>query len=450
MRRVLLSVACLLPLLAGTWPSRLAAHDLPPEVLVQAYVKPEGMRLHVLLRVPLRAMGDIDYPTRGPAGLVDLARVDRALRDAVALWIVPGFRVFEDGRPLAPPALRSVRVTLPGDRSFEDYDEALSHLTGPPPDPATTLEWNQGLMDAGLDFAITSDRAALTIEPLFARLGVRVVTALQFLPPDGGVRAFEFTGDPGPVPLDPALLQALWRFVRMGFTHILEGADHLLFLVCLVIPVRRLRTLVPVVTAFAVAHSITLIGSAAGLAPGGLWFPALVETLIAGSIVYMAIENILRDRFDHRWTVAFLFGLVHGFGFAFRLRDTLQFAGTHLVTSLVSFNVGIEAGQILVLAVIVPPLAWMVRAARSERIAVVVLSALVAHTAWHWMIDRGAALGQYRMAWPTMDAAFAAAATGWLLLAAIAALAWWGIAAATRAFAASGPTSRPPLPRSEP
>ena len=161
------------------------------------------------------------------------------------------------------------------------------------------------------------------------------------------VRAFEFDGDPGLVRLDPRWYQAALRFVAAGFLHILDGTDHLLFLLCLVIPFRRFRALIPVVTAFTVAHSITLIASAYDLAPDALWFPPLIETLIAISIVYMALENIVgSSTVQRRWMIAFGFGLVHGFGFSFALRETLQFAGSHLLTSLLSFNIGVELGQI--------------------------------------------------------------------------------------------------------
>ena len=96
--------------------------------------------------------------------------------------------------------------------------------------------------------------------------------------------------------LDPRWHQAAWRFVELGFFHIVnptDGTDHLLFLLCLVIPFRRLKPLVIVVTAFTIAHSITLIASAFDLAPDALWFPPLIETAIAASIVYMALENIV-------------------------------------------------------------------------------------------------------------------------------------------------------------
>ena len=111
------------------------------------------------------------------------------------------------------------------------------------------------------------------------------------------------------------------------------------------VPIRAMRPLVGVVTAFTIAHSITLVASALGFAPTALWFPPLVEVLIAGSIVYLALENIVGARVPHRWMIAFAFGLVHGFGFSTALREQLQFAGSHLLTSLAAFNVGVELAQ---------------------------------------------------------------------------------------------------------
>ena len=105
------------------------------------------------------------------------------------------------------------------------------------------------------------------------------------------------------------------------------------------------------ITSFTVAHSVTLIASAFGMAPDSLWFPPLIETLIAISIVYMAFENIVGAKLQRRWIVTFAFGLIHGFGFSFLLRERLQFAGDHLVTSLLAFNVGVEIGQLVVLLV---------------------------------------------------------------------------------------------------
>ena len=223
-------------------------------------------------------------------------------------------------------------------------------------------------------------------------------------------------GDPGLVRLDPRWYQASLWFVQMGFWHILDGTDHLLFLFCLVIPFRRFRALVPVVTAFTVAHSVTLIASAYDLAPDALWFPPLIETLIAMSIVYMALENIVGGNLKRRWIITFAFGLVHGFGFSFALRQTLQFAGSHLLTSLLSFNVGVELGQLLVLVLLIPTLEILFRFVVAERIGTIIMSALVAHTGWHWMTERAGRLSQYQFQWPALTAALMVSAIRWMML----------------------------------
>ena len=87
--------------------------------------------------------------------------------------------------------------------------------------------------------------------------------------------------------------------------------------------------------------------------------------------------------------MTFGFGLIHGFGFSFLLRERLQFAGDHLLTSLLAFNVGVELGQLLVLLVMIPALGLLFRYVVAERIGTILLSALVAHTAWHWATERG-------------------------------------------------------------
>ena len=181
------------------------------------------------------------------------------------------------------------------------------------------------------------------------------------------------------------------------------------------------------VTAFTVAHSITLIASAYNLGPDALWFPPLIETLIAISIVYMALENIVgASNVQRRWMIAFGFGLVHGFGFSFALRETLQFAGSHLLTSLLSFNVGVELGQLLVLLLLDPVLEFLFRYVVAERMGTIILSALVAHTGWHWMIERAEQLRQFQFQWPALTAALLASVMRWLMLVvALAGLLWF-------------------------
>jgi len=407
--------------LIGALASGAAAHDVPDDVKVQAFVKPSGEKLHLLVRVPLSAMREVDVPLRGP-GYLDLARADAALRNAATLWLADNIEIREGEARLASPKLVDARVTLPSDRSFGSYEEALAHLKGPRLPDSVDLFWNQQLLDVLFEYRIQSERSDFSIHPKLERLGLRVATVLRFLPPGGAVRAFEYHGNPGLIRLDPRWHQAALQFVKLGFMHILEGGDHLLFLLCLVIPLRRLWPLVVVATSFTVAHSITLIASAYGFVPGALWFPPLVETLIAVSILYMAIENVVSGDVRHRWMLAFGFGLVHGFGFSFALRENLQFAGSHLLTSLLAFNVGVELGQIFVLILLVPALAALFRFV-PERLGTIILSVLVGHTAWHWMLERGERLGKFPP--PVLDASLLASAMRWvMLILVLGALAW--------------------------
>lgn len=409
-------------------PQALSAHDIPNDVTVQAFVKPEGTKLRLLLRVPLNAMRDTEFPERG-GGYLDLARIDASLREAAMVWIADSVSIYEDDSRLPNPQILDVRASLPSDKSFASYDEAYAHVTGPRLSSDVQVYWNQVMLDVLFEYPIHSDHSRFSIHPGLARLGLQVVTSIRFLPPGGAVRAFEFVGDPGLVRLDPHWYQAALNFVKLGFFHILDGTDHLLFLFCLVIPFRSLRRLIPVVTSFTAAHSITLIASAYNLAPGFLWFPPLIETLIAMSIVYMALENIVGGvGVQRRWMITFGFGLVHGFGFSFALRQTLQFAGSHLLTSLLSFNIGVELGQLLVLTVLVPLLHAFFRYAVAERMGTILLSALVAHTGWHWMLDRGERLAQYRFGWPVLTAARLATAMHWLMAMLIVAALMWCIA----------------------
>jgi hypothetical protein len=411
--------------LAALWfalSSGPTAHDIPNDVTVRSYVKPEGQRLRLLVRAPLNAMRDIDYPRRG-AGYLDLEHADAAIRNAAIVWIADSVKLYEDDTLLTKPVLVAALVALPSDKSFGRYEDAVAHVTGPRLPGDTQLFWQQGLLDVLFEYPIRSSRAAFSIDPGLERLGVRVLNVVRFLPPDGAERAFEFLGNPGLVRLDPRWHQAALRFVHLGFSHILDGIDHLLFLVCLVIPFRRLRALVIVVSSFTLAHSVTLVASAYGFAPDALWFPPLIETLIALSILYMAFENIVGPRLQGRWAIAFGFGLVHGFGFSFALRQTLQFAGSHLLTSLLSFNVGVELGQLLVLVALIPVLSLLFRFVFAERIGTILLSALVGHTAWHWMIDRWIVLRQF--SWPTFDAAALASLLRLLILIVVAAGLVW-------------------------
>jgi len=408
-------------------PLSAAAHDIPNDVTIQTFFKPSGDKLQLLVRVPLNAMRDMEFPAK-EGGNLDIARTQPLLPGAATLWISDFIRIYEDDVQLPKrPNVLATRISLQSDRSFESWEQAYAHVTGPPLPEATNVVWNQTMFDVLFEYPIHSGRARFSLAASgLWRLGLRTLMILRYVMPDGGIRAFQFDNPPELVRLDPAWYQAALTFVHLGFLHILEGTDHLLFLLCLVIPFRKFRALIPIVTAFTVAHSTTLIASAYNLAPDALWFPPLIETLIAASIVYMALENIVGASTVHkRWLIAFGFGLVHGFGFSFALRETLQLAGAHMLTSLLSFNVGVELGQLTVLLVMIPVLDLLFKKVVAERMGTIILSALVAHTGWHWMLDRGDKLLQFHFSWPDFTPDFVVSLMRWTMaLVFLAGLVW--------------------------
>jgi hypothetical protein len=172
------------------------------------------------------------------------------------------------------------------------------------------------------------------------------------------------------VALDQATSVA--SFVREGIWHIWMGIDHILFLTCLILPAvfqRRTQRWIAadslrdvckevfeIVTAFTLAHSITLVISAVGLvALPSRW----IETAIALSVVAAALNNLLRT-IDARWAVAFALGLLHGFGFSSVLID-LGLPSHELIGALLGFNLGVELGQAAIVVALLPALYWIRR-----------------------------------------------------------------------------------------
>ena len=396
-------------------PTRAASHEFALESTMTAFVKIDPREAHLVVRVPLHLLRSARFPLNGRE--IDFTQLDPALQRALT-DIARHVTLWEDDRLLSQSSTIG-RLSLPSDRSFDRYADAVRHVAEPI-DQRMAIYTDQGFVDAHFSYAISSPDSRFAIQTTLApELKEYLKLAMRYLPLDGSSRALLITSRMGKVFLNPSWYRAAAGFVLLGVAHILSGLDHLLFLLCLIIPFRRLRQVVPIVTAFTVAHSFTLLGSAYHLAPEGAWFPPFVETAIAASIVFMALENIVGADLRRRWLITGLFGLVHGFGFSYGLQQNLQFAGRHLLVSLFSFNVGIELGQIAVLAVMLPALALLFRVVRVERLGVIVLSALVAHTGWHWMIERGEVL--WKVPWPRLDAAALVTLARWLIGALLAA-----------------------------
>jgi hypothetical protein len=409
----------------------VVAHDIPDEIAVQSYVKPEQGQLQVLLRVPLLAVAEANLPKDG-TGYLALPYVEAALREA-ANQISNGIVFLEGDERLTQYEMANARISLPSDRSFDSFEGALARVRGARLPDTTQVYYNQGFLDLELHFPIRSQDSPFSMRVLFGRgLANRTATYINFVRPDGGVRAFRIHDDTPLVRLDPEAHQAAWVFLKAGFYRFLDGLDHLLFVIVLALPFRRARDLVKPFAAFAIAHSITLGLAAFGLATVDTWFAPTIGALIALSLVYVAIENAVggpsttlrAGGLRHRWIVALVFGHFHGLGFAIALQETLQFAGSHPLAALLAYNVGLELGTLIILAIVLPAANLLFSQVVPERAGIIVASVLVGHAGWHWLSERFA-IAQLS-SWPLMDLNLLLTVVRWLLaLTVIGGAAWF-------------------------
>lgn len=248
-------------------------------------------------------------------------------------------------------------------------------------------------------FAAPSPRRATLHGAFFSTLTDRHEAAIT-VTWNGAQRIFKRTGpfelEISATRIQPTFWSTVGEFLRWGMHHILIGWDHIAFLLALLIGAQKMGEMVRVVTSFTVAHSVTLLLAALDV----LRFPqAVTESLIALSIVYVAAENyFLRDG-RHRWVLTFAFGLVHGLGFSNVLRERLQDIDS-IVLPVVSFNLGVELGQLAILLVAFPVLLLIRKgkdeetSARRRRLLIRIGSAPIGLLGLAWLIDRAFQLGK--------------------------------------------------------
>jgi len=259
-----------------------------------------------------------------------------------------------------------------------------------------------------IDYSALPDEIVATVHRLCPETGA--VLSIEYLPffdihadhrllgsyrhGDGAVSEFIFDRDLTLLSLDldaaaPAMswVQHFGRILRLGVEHILTGIDHILFLIALIVASVAFWPLARIVTAFTLGHSLTLALAWYGV----IDLPARwVETVIALSIAVVAIENVLGRGRGHRWMLAGLFGLVHGLGFYGALRS-LDLARGNALSTLLGFNLGVEIGQLFIVAVLFGPLLWWARRSWYQP-SMRTLSALLAVVALWWAVQRALAI----------------------------------------------------------
>jgi hydrogenase/urease accessory protein HupE len=181
----------------------------------------------------------------------------------------------------------------------------------------------------------------------------------------------------------PKIGAVLWKYFVLGIEHILLGFDHLLFLLSLVLIATRFKDALKIVTAFTIAHSITLFLVATGRIQV---IPYWVEAMVALTICYVAVENVFVQKAKWRWVMTAIFGLIHGMGFAGALAET-GLPKSNMIGTLLMFNLGVETGQLMVLCLLLPLLIWLRRFPWYRKM-MMLTSCLIFVVAFYWLIQR--------------------------------------------------------------
>jgi hypothetical protein len=205
---------------------------------------------------------------------------------------------------------------------------------------------------------------------------------------DGGETYYRATGKLDGLVVAPGPFEGLLTFVQGGVAHILTGADHLLFLVCLVLGASGVAALAWRITGFTVGHSITLAAGFYGLAPKPAWFEPGIEAAIAASIVLAAISTLSGRGGRGLVAVTLAIGLIHGFGFSFSLRDLLHSDGPNVLAGLAGFNIGVELGQLAVGLSVFALFLWLRRYAALERRLRASVTIAAMAVAMVWLVER--------------------------------------------------------------
>ncbi len=384
--------AGLLVLIAWVLPGAALANgaDLPAEVVLQGFVKAEQGHLRLLVRTPLILLGSFSLPKLGP-GYLDLAHIDPALAKAAAS-MGRQIEVAEDGRVLAP-TVRAMRLSPLSDRSFGAYSTALALVEGPGLPVETELFWNQGFFDVELDYPLAATRSALSVRVTVApELETRGRFHFEFLPVGEPARSFDVPSGTGWIPLDPRWYEAAWMFVSAGFVAVF-ALDRMVFFVCLVAPFLRLRAVLALAMVQALLQALTLTVAARGMGFDEHLVPPLFAAALAGATLLVAIDNLARAGFRWRWFIVAILGALGGFGVGHLLSHAIQFAGTHETLAIAAWNVGSFAGVFVSMLLALALMRLVADPILGRTAGVIVVAALAAHLAWHWLAEYAHGLG---------------------------------------------------------
>ena len=356
----------------------VCAHDVPVEQRVEMTVQPQGDRLTVRMHVPVTALGDARLP-RLPDGTLDPARIDGPLQ-IVSAEVVRNLDMQQDETALSAPV---TTATLGADRASVDLE----------------LTYRVAASANGISARLNGFQGT-PMQP--------VRTTVRYQPAAGGAQVVSVTGPAARVRFDPGMLEALQLSITRGLSSVLTLGDHLLLLVCVLLPLRSTRDAIRLFTALAAGQVAGIVIFL--LSPGGLGAWAAATSMVAASAVVVAtVQNIVRARLALVGALACGFGFLNGFAFGDAFTALRQLAGAHQAVAFAAFLAMVIAGQLWLAGVLWATRTWLDRRGVPDRVLVIGVSALIAHTAVHEAIYRSNALA-------TTAPLFAERALVWLTL----------------------------------
>ena len=363
-----------------------ANRPIPEVVNVKIFAHPQASTLELLVRLPLAAVKDIQFPTRSDGDTLDLVSLKTMLPGVAKYQIASLFSIEDHNRPLPPAKVTDTRISISADQSFDSYAGALAAFRAADLPADEKVFWQQVWFDMRFVYTLPEGEPRLTMTPQVADLGVRVVTSLTSLDKDGNGRTLLFEGNPGLLYLQPRWTDAIRQFLGHGGRLVFSGANFLLLLFCLAMPFRRHGLFFPVLLAWGAGFILALNLAAAGLTPRAIWFDPLVATVSTLFVLLAALSNVVgRVTPRRRGLLALGAGIAFGFLGAARLGELQQFGAPHVFVSALAFGTGAVAAAAAAVGVLVPASTLLFSYARVEPIERAIVAALAADTAWGWL-----------------------------------------------------------------
>ncbi|WP_036307696.1 HupE/UreJ family protein [Methyloglobulus morosus] len=331
-------------------------------------VKPDGLDVKVTF-----AGQDIEaFVTMDTDGDADVTDAElEAAKPHVANYVASELKILLDGTETKANTTNKV--------SFDKQNNTTIELNFP-----DTPKESIGIESKLLDKLPADHKEYVTVKDAAGReLGKKMLT------PKANTLEIDLNTNAAPTVTENHSTSPFVDFLKLGVEHILTGYDHLLFLFSLLVVTRSFWPAIKIITFFTIAHSITLALAGMNIVD----IPSsIVEPLIAATIVYVGLENIVRkDKVttQQRCILTFFFGLIHGFGFAGVLREMgISSIETGILVPLFSFNLGVELGQITVASVVLPLIWWLHGKEKISRYLVPVGSVLTCLAGGYWLLER--------------------------------------------------------------